>query len=46
MAPWTRLRVEAPQGYLFDRWASGGVFAAFFATIVIAAWYLFKSRDA
>ena len=37
---------EAPEGYLFDRWASGGVFAAFVAIILIAAWYLFKRRDA
>ena len=29
-----------------DRWPSGGVFAAFVAIIVIAAWYLFKRRDA
>src|SRR5918993_4051279 len=33
---------EAPERYLFDRWPSGGVFAAFVAIIVIAAWYLFK----
>lgn len=31
---------------LFDRWASGGVFAAFVAITLIAAWTLFKRRDA
>ncbi|WP_205324093.1 hypothetical protein [Glycomyces sp. YM15] len=30
----------------FDRWGSGGVFAAFAALIVSAAWILFKKRDA
>ncbi len=30
----------------FDRWASGGVFAAFAAIVVGCGWYLFKRRDA
>lgn len=30
----------------FDRWASGGVFAAFVAIILAVAWYLFQKRDA
>lgn len=29
-----------------DRWASGGVFAAFVALILIISWVLFKKRDA
>jgi hypothetical protein len=29
----------------FDRWASGGVFAAFAALIIIVAWTQFKKRD-
>jgi ABC-type transport system involved in multi-copper enzyme maturation permease subunit len=30
----------------FDRWASGGVFAAFVAIVLAAAWTLFTRRDA
>jgi hypothetical protein len=30
----------------FSRWGSGGVFAAFAAVIIAAAWTLFKKRDA
>lgn len=30
----------------FERWASGGVFAAFVAIILLVAWTLFKKRDA
>jgi ABC-2 type transport system permease protein len=37
---------DATELDLFDRWASGGVFAAFVAIILIAAWTLFKRRDA
>ena len=29
-----------------DRWASGGVFAAFVGIILVAAWAMFKKRDA
>lgn len=29
-----------------DRWASGGVFAAFALLILLVSWYLFKKRDA
>ncbi|MDA1362704.1 hypothetical protein O1R50_23995 [Glycomyces luteolus] len=36
----------APDYDFFDRWASGGVFAVFAALIIIAAWTLFKTRDA
>lgn len=35
-----------PEFDFFDRWASGGVFAAFVAIILVAAWILFKKRDA
>jgi ABC-2 type transport system permease protein len=31
---------------LFDRWASGGVFAVFVAIVLAVAWTLFKKRDA
>jgi ABC-2 type transport system permease protein len=33
-------------GEFFDRWASGGVFAAFAAIILAVAWTLFTRRDA
>ncbi len=36
----------APDIDFFDRWASGGVFAAFAALIIGAAWIQFKKRDA
>jgi ABC-2 type transport system permease protein len=36
----------APDFDFFDRWASGGIFAAWIALILAAAWYLFKKRDA
>jgi ABC-2 type transport system permease protein len=36
----------APDWNFFDRWASGGVFAAFAFLILAIAWYLFKKRDA
>ncbi|PZF84479.1 ABC transporter permease subunit [Jiangella anatolica] len=35
-----------PEFDFFDRWASGGVFAAFVAIILAVAWYFFKKRDA
>lgn len=35
-----------PEFDYLDRWASGGVFAAFVAIILAVAWYLFKKRDA
>ncbi|TDD70244.1 hypothetical protein E1262_10385 [Jiangella aurantiaca] len=35
-----------PEFDFFDRWASGGVFAAFVAIILVVAWSLFKKRDA
>lgn len=31
---------------LFGRWASGGVFAVFVGIVLVAAWTLFKKRDA
>jgi ABC-type transport system involved in multi-copper enzyme maturation permease subunit len=31
---------------LFSRWAAGGIFAAFLAIILGAAWWLFQKRDA
>lgn len=31
---------------IFDRWAAGGVFAAFIALILVVAWFLFQKRDA
>lgn len=37
--------MDADYGF-FDRWASGGVFAAFAALIIAGAWILFKKRDA
>ncbi|GAA2267915.1 hypothetical protein GCM10009853_021480 [Glycomyces scopariae] len=37
---------EMPDFDLFSRWAAGGVFAAFAALILTAAWVLFKKRDA
>lgn len=36
----------APDFNLFDRWAAGGVFAAFVAIILAVAWYRFQTRDA
>lgn len=36
----------APNFDLFDRWASGGIFAAFVVIVLAVAWYLFKKRDA
>jgi ABC-2 type transport system permease protein len=36
----------APDFNLFDRWAAGGVFAAFVAIILTVAWYRFQTRDA
>ncbi|MCX3290420.1 hypothetical protein OR263_27540 [Streptomyces sp. NEAU-H22] len=36
----------APDIDFFDRWASGGVFAAFAALIIGASWIQFKKRDA
>lgn len=35
-----------PDFDFLSRWASGGVFAAFVAIILVAAWALFKKRDA
>lgn len=35
-----------PEFDYLDRWASGGVFAAFVAIILAVAWSLFKKRDA
>jgi ABC-2 type transport system permease protein len=35
-----------PDYELFDRWESGGVFAAFIAIILAVAWYRFQTRDA
>ncbi len=35
-----------PDGLLFERWASGSVFAASVAVVLAAAWVLFKRRDA
>ena len=35
-----------PDFGLFDRWPSGGVFAAFIAIILAVAWYRFQTRDA
>ncbi|WP_083421283.1 ABC transporter permease subunit [Jiangella alkaliphila] len=35
-----------PDFDFLDRWASGGVFAAFVAIVLAVAWYLFKKRDA
>lgn len=37
---------EAPDFNLLDRWPAGGVFAAFVAIILVAAWYRFLNRDA
>jgi ABC-2 type transport system permease protein len=37
---------DSPDYGIFDRWASGGVFAAFVAIILAVAWYLFQKRDA
>jgi len=36
----------SPDFDLFDRWAAGGVFAAFVAIILAVAWYRFQTRDA
>ena len=36
----------APDFDLFDRWAAGGVFAAFVAIILAVAWYRFQTKDA
>ena len=35
-----------PDFGFFDRWQSGGVFAAFIAIILAVAWYRFQTRDA
>ncbi|AYY11646.1 hypothetical protein EF847_01800 [Actinobacteria bacterium YIM 96077] len=35
-----------PEFDYLDRWASGGVFAAFTVILLAVAWYLFKKRDA
>lgn len=37
---------QGPDFELFDRWASGGVFALWIAVILAVAWYLFQTRDA
>ena len=37
---------DGPDFELFDRWVSGGVFAAFIAIILAVAWYRFQTRDA
>jgi ABC-type transport system involved in multi-copper enzyme maturation permease subunit len=37
---------DGPMFETFDRWPSGGVFAAFVLIVLVAAWTLFKRRDA
>jgi len=37
---------DSAQYEIFERWAAGGVFAAFIAIILAVAWFLFQKRDA
>jgi ABC-2 type transport system permease protein len=37
---------DAAEADLFGRWGSGAVFATFVAITLVAAWILFKRRDA